>query len=59
MPAVVDVVEEALAMALRDAVEKGRSDAVIAALAAELKARREARSAPGIVDLEAERRKRR
>jgi hypothetical protein len=54
-PGQPDVVEKALADALRPAAEAGAFDAV-AALTAELRARREARA--GAVSLEAERAKR-
>jgi hypothetical protein len=54
----IDPVEAALATALERA-SAAADWQTVRALAAELEARRKARSAPGIVDLEAERVKRR
>jgi len=56
-PLPVDEVERALGDAITKAVAAGRFD-VLPALVAELEARRKARQAPGVVDLEAERARR-
>jgi hypothetical protein len=53
----VDPVEQALASAIAEAAEAHRFD-VLPVLVKELEARRLARQAPEIVDLEAERRRR-